>query len=291
MVGDRTLGYREKTKKKTIDSQPGEYNMTNQPGEHNMEFQQRLQQKQREAATRALLDAIVEDPCQSISSVVETLEADTEASYFSEVFNDLSLGRLFLAMLTGLVEGRVSMDAMRRSLGEDADTLTDKLLGLKSALQHRIENDDDDGDQITIDHALSTAPFGSPVPTPPSKPKKNKAKGKGKGKKKAKVEAAAAEEPKKTKKKKAPPKAGDAEDQTELDLSDSKVHNTFRKSIVSYLKAGDCLDFESGAPAQKIREAVGGSPKQVRDELASLIEEEQIGYDGKARGTKYFLIA
>jgi len=261
--------------------------MSNQPGETPiMEFQERLQQKQRDAATRALLDAIVEDPTQSISSVMDTLETDTEASYFGEVFKELSLGQIWFATLTALVEGRISSDTLRRSLGDDAPLLAEKLSALVSAMSGGLEED------AEVIVRLAT-PEDSGAHDEDDRPRKRKGK---KGKKaKAKADGADADEvvtKPKTKKKKAPtkPTIVQSEMDFELDLSDPKIQKSYNKSIMSYLSANGCTDFESGAPAQKIREVVGGSPKQLRDELAALIAEEKITYDGKARGTKYFIL-
>jgi len=268
-----------------------------------MEFQERLQQKQRDAATRALLDAIVEDPTQSISAVMASLEDDEDASYFSEVFKELSLGQIWIATLTALLEGRITTDALKASLGDDASDIESKLIQLAAGMGR--DNDTSNGRDVTPLEASIIGAFADSTMTgedeeeneyadasddvedeAPAKPRRRKAKGKGKDKKaKAKGKGKA----KGKDKKKAPPKAAAVESEA-LDLSDAKMQKAYRKSIMDYLKANNCLDFDSGAPAQKIREVVSGSPKQLRDELAGLISDEKITYDGKARGTKYFLL-
>lgn len=267
-----------------------------------MEFQERLQQKQRDAATRALLDAIVEDPTQSISAVMSSLEEDAEASYFSEVFKELSLGQIWVATLRALLQGRISTEALSESVGDDGD-LEQMLVTLNSGILRGADARSNGEDVSPLEMGIISAFADSEVgdgegeneyadasddveDEAPAKPRKRKAKGKGKGKGKAKAKGKG----KSKGKKKAPPKAAAAADGDALDLSDPKIGKAYRKSIMDYLKQNKCLDFDSGAPAQKIREVVGGSPKQLRDELAGLIGDEKITYDGKARGTKYFLL-
>lgn len=277
-----------------------------------MELQERLQQKQREAATRALLDAIVEDPRQSISTVMTSLEADDDASFFSEVFKELSLGQIWFATLSAIVEGRIPTSLLQESIG-DEDGLQDRLSALVGGMSKEPEGRSNGSvsaveEAIITSFATSTAGGSSDeedneyadasddvedeLPATGPRKAKGKSKGKGKGKKaKGKGKGKKAKAKDKDKAKKAPPKAKPkaASSDEALDLSDDKMRRAYRKSIMDYLKANKCTDYESGAPAQKVREVVGGSPKQLRDELAQMIGDEMVSYDGVARGTRYFV--
>jgi hypothetical protein len=82
--------------------------------------------------------------------------------------------------------------------------------------------------------------------------------------------------------KKSPTNRSDSKGEDRIDLSTPELQKQYHAQITKFLRKQ-----KEPQRSTLIRAAVGGAPDQLRRALNDLIESKVVGFEGKARGTKY----
>lgn len=208
-----------------------------------------LRDNQVAQAKEALMTTVCQQPEQTLGSVLDALEEDSEGDYIMlEIFKSLTIEELVMSAAPFVLPDKTVVPA-----SDDFDEEDDEV---------------DDPDDLDDDDAFDDDGSDEEDEAPATKTKTKSNSKKKTSKKKAGKKKAAP--------KKAAPKAGDG---SEVD---------YQKAIMACLKANKARNADSGMSGPEIREQVGGSDVEFRNAIKALREREKVDSAGKARGTKYF---
>jgi outer membrane biosynthesis protein TonB len=199
----------------------------------------------------ALLLTIVSEPNRSLGDIIEALGDESELHYLMDAFKRITIG--------DIVESAANVLARAEA---------------EAAARHQM------AEAMAVDR-VSDPDEPEPVKAKPKKTRsKKKAPTKPKPKAKAKAKKGDGAKAKNN---------GKGGKSTAIDLSNPDAVKTYDAQIVRFLRGSGANDEDSACPAAAIRDAVGGSPDQLRKRLNVLIEAKNLTFTGRARGTKYFL--
>jgi hypothetical protein len=226
-------------------------------------FLSSLRDNQVAQAKEALMKTVCDNPENTLGSIIEALENDTDGEYIMfEIFKGLTVEELVRAAAPGVLPGWGKVEMASISLpytSEDED-----------------DEDLDDDDEFEDDGSLEDEDDSSDATPSPTKSRKSTKK---KPASKKKVKST-------TGKKKASPKAESkpkAESGTE-DLA-------YQKAILQCLSENKARTPETAMSGKDIREIAGGDDVEFRAAMGSIRDKGRAGSTGQARGTKYFRIA
>jgi len=209
-----------------------------------------LRDNQVAQAKEALMTTVCQQPEQTLGSVLDALEEDSEGDYIMlEIFKGLTIEELVMSAAPFVLPHKTVVPA-----SDDFDEEDDE-----------VDDPDDLDDDDAFDDDGSNEEDEAPAP-------KKKTKAKSKSKKKTSKKKAG----KKAAPKKSAAKAGGGGD---VD---------YQKAIMACLKANKARNADSGMSGPEIRDQVGGSDVEFRNAIKALREREKVDSAGKARGTKYF---
>lgn len=246
-------------------------------------FLERLEENQRAKAKIALVQTICENPQQTIGAILDALDADDTGDYIMlDLFKRMTIEELIVNTANQL-SGKATPASASSWTDQDDIVFTD------DEEDDDEEEDDEDDEEIDLDDEEFEDDDDDLVDddeeddevedddeeeeeTPASKKKKSK-KGKGKGKKGKKGSKG-----KKSKK-------GTKSKKDNAPVDGPKKLGAYKKAILKALrKAGEPTS------AQKLKEMIGGDDDLFTPAKDELIDAEEIDSEGKARGTKYFIV-
>ena len=253
-----------------------------------MSFTDNLKDNQMKMAQNALLQTIFQDPNQALGDIYDALEDDADNEFIFEMFRKMTVGQLVVA---GATFADIEHEKQARTPPAPVASGKSKPEPAKKTQEDDEEDDDEFEDEDDVDFEDDEEDDDEEEEDDDEDEFDDEEEEDDEEEDEDDEEEQEEEKPKARKsKKQKTPKSSKGKDKVEaLDLSTPEAQKTYQGTIVKCLKKNKSRKKKSGMSAQNIRKDVGGTPKQVRDHLNTLIEEGRVAYGGQARGTRYWL--
>lgn len=245
-----------------------------------MDFPDQLSVNIKQATVAALVATVIEDDSRTIGEILDSLEKDQDADFLVQTFKELTIRKLLDAalQLDGMKE---AAQAAAAAVDEDEDTQAAQAPGdgdedEREEDDEEIDDDDDfedeEGDEDAQEEDEEDLADDDDLSDLEDDDEGDQ------------EEDEEEEPPKRAPKKRTHTNGKD--NGGKLPLHDPEVRKEYQTNILRFIRKDED---PQGSPAARIRESVGGTSTQLRENLNELIEANRLSFTGKARGTRYHL--